>query len=101
MKTKSYDFYSDPSHGWLKVSITEVARLGIANKISTCSYKMGSHLYLEEDCDARLFVESQAAQGIEVKYREHFTNRSSKIRSYPFFTDHITSFIDEIISKFN
>jgi hypothetical protein len=86
MKTKFYNFYSDPSHGWLKVSRSEVDKLGIAEKISTFSYKNGDNIYLEEDYDALLFIKAQEAKGIEVKFKESSTNRSSKIRNYPHFT---------------
>jgi len=96
MKTKLYDFYSDPGHGWLKVPRTEIEKLGIAHQVSTCSFKNGNFVYLEEDCDAPLFIKAQEAKGIEVKFKEYSTNKSSKIRSYPSFTDHLTSFIDHI-----
>ncbi len=78
----TYDFYSDPSHGWLKVPIAELKRLGIANKISRCSYMRGKFAYLEEDADATLFVNTKKARGEPVKFREHIGDKSSKIRSY-------------------
>ena len=85
MKTKTYNYYSDPSHGWLKVLRSEVENLQIMNKISTCSYMNGEHIYLEEDCDASLFINAQKEKGIDIKLKEFSTNRSSKIRSYMFF----------------
>lgn len=77
---KTYDFYSDPSHGWLKVDFSELERLGIANKISTCSYTRGITVYLEEDMDMTTFINAVGKENIKI--REHRANKSSKIRSY-------------------
>jgi hypothetical protein len=82
MKTKIYDFYCDPSHGWLKVKLSELNKLGIGHKISHCSYTKGEYAYLEEDCDASLFLEEQKKRGVEIKVREHNSNKSSVIRNY-------------------
>lgn len=53
-----YAFFSDPSHGWLKVSIEEIKQLGIAPEISRFSYISSDrkHAYLEKDRDAQLFL---------------------------------------------
>jgi hypothetical protein len=55
---KSITIYTDPSHGWAKVSIKELIKLNIADKISTYSYmhKNGINAYLEEDCDLGLYL---------------------------------------------
>ena len=55
---KKYTLISDPGHGWLKVSTLEIIRLGIADRISTCSYIdwSGKNVYLEEDCDLAIFA---------------------------------------------
>ncbi len=57
--------HSDPGHGWLEASMVEVRKLGIASKISTCSYqsKDGKTVYLEEDCDVGCEMISQKSQG--------------------------------------
>ena len=52
---KTFDFISDPGHGWVKVPIKLLRELGIAEKITTYSYRQGANAYLEEDCDATLF----------------------------------------------
>ena len=51
-------FFEDPGHGWLEVPIAQVAALGITNKISAYSYRKGTMAYLEEDCDASVFLEA-------------------------------------------
>lgn len=75
-------YYSDPSHGWVKVSKKLLKKLGIADKISTYSYMRGDYAYLEEDCDASLFHAAMKNHGKTIEYVEKTTNRSSKIRSY-------------------
>ena len=76
-----YDFYADAGHGWLKVKKAELKRLGIAEKISSCSYVRGDHAYLEEDCDAETFIIAKRNLGEDVKMRDHISDRS-RIRGY-------------------
>ena len=58
---KKYRFISDPGHGWLEVPTLEIAQLGIAAEISSCSYISGAntHVYLEEDCDMAVFCRAK------------------------------------------
>ena len=51
-----YTFYEDPGHGWLKVPMEHLVKLGIADKITSCSYRDDTHAYLEEDCDLSMFL---------------------------------------------
>ena len=53
-----YAFYSDPSHGWLKVSTEEINQLAITQDISSSSYisACGKYAFLEKDNDAELFI---------------------------------------------
>lgn len=46
----------DSGHGWLKVKINDLLKSGVAHKISSFSYINGSHVYLEEDCDASIYL---------------------------------------------
>ena len=55
--------YDDPGHGWLKVSKKDLNKLGIADKISGCSFVRGEYVYLEEDCDCTNFF--LAVAGVE------------------------------------
>ena len=55
---KSYDFYTDPGHGWLEVPRVELESLGIDDKITSCSYEDKDLVYLEEDCDMTTFFEA-------------------------------------------
>lgn len=65
MSQASYVFTADPGHAWLEVPMSELWRLGIADKISRYSYRLGTNAYLEEDCDAALFIEAKKAEGWE------------------------------------
>jgi len=77
-----FDRYSDPGHGWVKAPIDLLIELGILHKITEYSYKRGQFVYLEEDQDLTTFMEAMKANGKEVEYREHISDRSSRIRRY-------------------
>ncbi len=68
--TKTYDFISDPGHGWLKVPLFDLAESGATNQISQFSYLTKEHAYLEEDCDAGAFIEAQKKRGINIAFNE-------------------------------
>jgi hypothetical protein len=90
MKKLKLTSYSDPGHGWLKVPRKLLKELGIEEKITSFSYQLGDFVYLEEDCDASAF-----ASAMEEKYKapfkelvemkSNYSNKQSKIRSYPRF----------------
>lgn len=78
-----YDFISDPGHGWLKVKRSELNILGIDQQITPFSYQRGEWVYLEEDGDAELFVQTKKARLQTVRYRERNANRrASRVRNY-------------------
>ena len=74
MKDLQLDFHSDAGHGWLKVTTHQLAELGIYNQVSRYSYINVAYsnddesydVYLEEDCDAPLFLEACKSKGIKV-----------------------------------
>lgn len=86
---KTYDFYTDPGHGWVKVKLSELVDLGIAGKISAYSYKKGQYAYLEEDCDLQRFTQAMVGAGFSFKFRTHSANKSSRIRNYERYTKFI------------
>jgi hypothetical protein len=81
----TYQFFSDPAHGWLKVKVSVLATLGIINNISPYSYIRGDYAYLEEDLDAGVFInafkEKNNGEAPSIKARKQ-ANRSSIIRTY-------------------
>jgi len=104
MKTMTLDYYQDPGHGWVKIKLAKLKELGIEKEISYFSYMRGEHAYLEEDCDLNRLYQACDKQGIELRLREHHSDRDSKIRNYqsyhvkePLTEDakHVISFIKE------
>lgn len=80
-----YTFHTDPGHGWLEVDMLELEMLGIVDQISRYSYQRGSKAYLEEDCDASLFINAMESKGQKVAYVTSNTNYDSPIRSFARF----------------
>ena len=62
MRSQAFTFYCDPGHAWLKVPLTLLEDLGLTGKISRFSYRSARFGYLEEDCDAGLFIEEYLRQ---------------------------------------
>ena len=66
-----YLFHSDAGHAWLAVPIHHLEELNIENKISTFSYMKDGIAYLEEDCDAPLFLSAyKSTHGESAKFLE-------------------------------
>lgn len=61
-------FVSTPGHGYLVAAKGMLRMLGIADKVSNCSYERNGSVYLEEDCDAPLFIAAMEAKGFSVSY---------------------------------
>lgn len=83
----TYRFYEDNGHGWLRVTLSELLALGIADQISYYSYIKPSkdgktiYCYLEEDCDYTRFALAKDATGVKWSTRTYGSDRSS-IRNY-------------------
>ena len=73
MKDLQLNFHSDAGHGWLKVTTHQLTELGIYNQVSRYSYINTAYsnddesydVYLEEDCDAPLFLNALKDRDIE------------------------------------
>lgn len=81
-----FKFYSDDGHGWLAVKKKYLQELGIADKISGYSYQKGLTTYLEEDCDAGIFIKAMC-DSFTIEYHKmnlEFVRHDgrSPIRSY-------------------
>ncbi len=81
---KTFTYYCDPSHGWLKVSGLDAHDVGLdARDFSRFSYWRNNDLYLEEDCDAPKFLKAyEGKHGHAPRIRESHTASPSRIRSY-------------------
>lgn len=73
--TRKRKFFTDGSHGWLKVSKKELEKYGIEKDISSFSFMKGEYAYLEEDSDLSLFVKAlRDSDGVKEgtpEYKEH------------------------------
>lgn len=58
-------FFSDPGHGWGRVTRSMIEWLGIADKISDYSYQDKGYVYLEEDCDLPRFISALHSAGYD------------------------------------
>lgn len=80
------DYLQDPGHGWIAADIERLRALGIAEKISHYSYRDGDLVWLEEDCDAPLFVGALRSAGIAYTIKETHTRGDAFVRSLPRFS---------------
>jgi hypothetical protein len=87
MKTQKLTFHCDAGHGWLEVPREDIDALGLADQISAYSYAMASThqragmVYLEEDCDASLYLDAAKAAGYTLHIVEKYTDTDSPIRN--------------------
>lgn len=80
---KTFNVYSDPGHGWAKVPLKVIQKLGLAEKISHYSYIRKEHAYLEEDRDLELLVNAVRKHlDAQPKFIQHYGDKQSKIRGY-------------------
>lgn len=80
----TYRYITDPGHGWIEVSRAEIDALGIRHSISEYSYQRADMVYLEEDCDAALFIRAKAARKEPVQYVE-IHQENTFVRNLPRF----------------
>ena len=80
MKTQKLTFHCDRGHGWLEVTQADIETLGLSDKISAYSYAQGGKAFLEEDCDATLYIEGAKAAGWTIQIVEKYTDADSHIR---------------------
>lgn len=83
---KSFQMVSDAAHGWLKVPVVELERIGIAGDITPFSYRKGDMAFLEEDLDATLFMEKRKERGEVVRIKEINRENCNRIRNYAAYT---------------
>jgi len=73
-----FTLHTDPSHGWLEVTSKDLKIVGVdISTLSSFSYRSedSKSFYLEEDCDAGVFVEAYVSHfgkkpEVEEKYQE-------------------------------
>lgn len=78
-KTNIKPFFETEGHGYLKVPLEEIAQLDLVEKITPYSYmdtkdpndEFGMPIYLEEDQDAKTYIDRLKQRGIPVDTTEH------------------------------
>jgi hypothetical protein len=80
----TYTYHTDPSHGWLEVPVSDLMGLGLKPEdFSEYSYRRGEFVFLEEDCDASVFVDAYVQRhGARPQFREVHTDSDHPIRAY-------------------
>lgn len=83
----TYTVFSDPGHAWGRVSLDELQRLGIVDRISEYSYMdtESGLAYLEEDCDLPLFLDAKIKRAEPYNLDERHTDDDIFIRELPRF----------------
>ena len=79
---KTFIFHSDPGHGWLQVSKSDLEEFGVADKITPFSYVNRNFVFLEEDCDAGVFINAYEKKHGKMKIVDKNYNDSCLIREY-------------------
>ena len=79
---KIHKWHCDPGHAWLEVEIKDLKKLNIDKDISNYSYINGNYAYLEEDCDASVYIKALEKKKISYSYNEISYDDSCFIRSY-------------------
>lgn len=80
-KTLKLKVYNDPGHGWLAVPLRTYIKSGVQASRYSYVNRNRTIVYLEEDCDAGLFIVAMKAIGVELVMTSTHTNRQSRIRS--------------------
>ena len=82
----TFTFYADAGHAWLAVGQHDLDDAGLSYvDFSAYSYTDGQRLYLEEDCDAGIFINAfKAKYGKDsIKFNEAYDEGDSFIRGLP------------------
>ena len=87
---KSYIYFNDPGHGWLRVPLTDLEP--VKTLISGYSYRKGKYAYLEEDSDAFVFLQHKFGKCVSIRglesegiLKSRHTNNQSFIKKFPHY----------------
>lgn len=81
LKPRTFTMCEDSAHGWLSVPRKLIDKYGLKYKISSYSYQKKTRVYLEEDCDARLFIDELEKRKLPYHIKSSYTEKS-RIRGY-------------------
>lgn len=86
-KEMTFDFYEDPSQGYLMVPLSMLTLLGIEKDIGRRSYMWRGWAYLEKSRDMGIFLEMAGPHITKIKIRKYYTDHESEIRRYEPYTE--------------
>lgn len=91
MKQRVFRYYTDPGHGWTRVSKEFLKKLLGSDwrlAFTHFSYERSDYVYLEEDEDTSRLVTHCRKAGIEPIFKpgSNCGNRLSRIRNYAFLS---------------
>jgi hypothetical protein len=86
----TFNFHTDPGHGWLQVAERHLEDLGLKPEdFSSFSYRRSgndetpTYFYLEEDCDAPKFLKAHTAKYGDPAFLYVYDDAMSFIRELP------------------
>lgn len=79
--TLSFTYYQDPGHGWLRVPMSLIKKIGIESKISSYSFISGKSSYLEEDDDACIFLQRLRELKIDFVIKNKYIKRFDRSKT--------------------
>ena len=82
MRKITLNKFSDPAHGWIKISLKHLKELELIDQITPFSYINNKHAYLEEDLDASRLLNRLEELNIPYSFNYYDSFGSSKIRLY-------------------
>jgi len=93
VEDKQYRWHTDPAHGWLEVPQAEIDALGIRDQISAYSFSGINRdnvpvAYLEEDCDAIVFLKAAGLVEAGRDFRDSYSDGESFVRRLRPFCAH-------------
>lgn len=77
-------YHTDEGHGWIEVYVSDLVKYDVVKDISRYSYVKGEKAYLEEDCDATVFLNKLKQNNVHFTIKELHRQRSP-IRNYRSF----------------
>ncbi len=79
-------FQEHPNHAYLVIDLKYIVDLGLENLISRYSFYNDDYAFLEEDCDAPLFMNKSKELGYSFNY-------TTTVKDYALNTRHLNRFM--------
>jgi len=86
MNNPTFEFIIDPGHAWLRVPIKLLEDWNIDILISEYSYRTREMAYLEEDCDAGVFINEAKKRNYEYEIVDKYIEDFREYLNKPFVT---------------